>query len=82
MTLRPLALAGGLLTALGTVVGALLDPAFLVSHPDLLFSLGFTVVKGGQELAPNLPWNQIIIVLVTGSLVLTAAKIHDKRTQS
>lgn len=81
MNWQPAAIIGGLLTAAGTVVGALLDPTFLISHPDLLFSLGFTVVKGGEEIAPAWPWDKIIIVLVTGSILLTAAKIHNLRTE-
>jgi hypothetical protein len=79
---KPFAAIGGLVTGAATALSVLFDPTFLLSNPDLVFSLGFTVAKGGQEVAPNLPWEQIIIVLVTGSVLLTMAKIHDKRTSN
>ena len=81
MSWKPFAAVGGALTAVGSVATAFIDPTFLLSHPDIIFSLGFTVVKGGQELAPNLPWQKILLVLVTGSVLLTLARIHDMRTQ-
>jgi hypothetical protein len=82
MSWKPFAAVGTALTGVVTVFGALLDPTFLLTNPDLIFSLGFTVAKGGQEVAPDLPWEQIIIVLVTGSVLLTMAKIYQKRASN
>lgn len=82
MTLRPAAVVGTVLAAAGTVVAALFDPSWLIGHPDLVFGIGFTIVKGGERVAPTLPWDTIVLMLVAGSLVLTAAKIHKMRTSN
>lgn len=76
-TLAGLAVAvfSGLLTSLG----ALLDPTWLVSNPQLAVSLGWSIVKGGERLAPGLPWDKIVLVLLTLTIVLTLGKIYDKR---
>jgi hypothetical protein len=81
VTWRPLAAIGGVLSASAAGFVTILDPAFLAANPDLVVSLGFTVVKGGQELAPGFPWQKVILVLVTLSIMLTLSRVHEKRKQ-
>jgi hypothetical protein len=78
---KPFAAIGGVVTAALSGLTAFLDPAFLMANPDMLVSLGFTVVKGGERLAPGLPWNKVVLVLVTAAIVLTLSKANQKRKE-
>lgn len=70
-------LIGGVFTALA----ALFDPTFLLAHPDLALSLGFSILRGGKQLWPSMPWGKFGLVLVAGAIALTIQKIRKRKSE-
>lgn len=68
---------------LGVVSGLLtiLDPAFLIAHPDLALSLGFSIFRGGSIVAPGLPWEKVMLVLVAAAIAVTLNKVRRTRNE-
>lgn len=67
----------GLVSGLLTV----LDPVFLITHPDLALSLGFSILRGGSIVRPELPWEKVMLVLVAAAIMATLHKVSKKRQE-
>lgn len=76
-----LAAVGSLVAGLFTALAALFDPAFVIAHPDLALSLGFSILRGGQALRPDLPWTEFMFVLLVAAVSVTLAKIRNRRME-